>query len=97
MKVGSIITPNIKGQIVIPKEMRQALGINEKVALNVFLAGGAIHIYPVDEVVTKGENKSSYIELLKKTQGILGSAPYYKNERARRRLELAAAKRRKQW
>lgn len=96
MKVGVITTPNAKGQIVIPKEMRDELRIEANKPVNLVLRGGGIYLYPIREVVTDLEHESSYSKILAMTQGILGSRPYYKNEKLRRKIELEASKRRKQ-
>ncbi len=69
MKIGNFTTPNSKGQIVIPKQLRDALGITPKTPLNLVLRGGGIYIYPIDEVITKLESESSYLSILEKTQG----------------------------
>ena len=72
MKVGIITKPNDKGQVVIPKEMRNALGINANVLLNLVLVENGIYIHPVTEVLTKSDTDSSYSKLLEKTQGAWG-------------------------
>lgn len=98
MKIGNIVEPNSKGQIVIPKNVREALGIKPNTPLNMVLRGDGIYIYPVEAVLTKTESQGIsdvYLELLNKTQGILGSKPYYKNNNARRKLELEASCKRK--
>lgn len=69
MKIGSFTNPNNKGQIVIPKEMRDILAIDTNVTLNMILAGKGIYIYPVEEFLTKAEGESSYLKLLEKTKG----------------------------
>lgn len=97
MKVGTITTPNIKGQIVIPKEVRDTLGIRAGTPLNIVVRGGGAYLYPIDEVITKIETNNSYLDILEKTRGIL-SGPFYKNEKAKRKLELEASKsRKKKW
>lgn len=98
MKVGTITTPNIKGQIVIPKEVRDALKIGVNVPLNLVVRGGGIYLYPVEEVVSKVESESSYLEILKKTQGSWSGDDWEKTERKRKRIELQESKKRKkQW
>lgn len=98
MKVGIITTPNIKGQIVIPKEIRDTLKIGVNVPLNLVVRGGGIYIYPVEEVVSKVESESSYLEILKKTQGSWSGDGWEKTERKRKRIELQESrKRKKQW
>lgn len=96
MKVGIITKPNKKGQIVIPKKMREALGIDANVSLNVILRGEGIYIYPVKEVITKGEGESSYIKILQKTQGAWTEEDWDSLRKKRTKTELLASKRRKQ-
>ena len=94
MKVGIITKTNQKGQIVIPKEIRESLGIDANVALNLVLRGRGIYIYPVEEVITKVERESSYLRILEKTQGSWEKANW-KFLRKRRKIELSASKKRK--
>jgi AbrB family looped-hinge helix DNA binding protein len=95
MKVGSFTTANDKGQIVIPKDIRDALGITANVTLNITQAGQGIYIYPVEEFITKSEMESSYIDLLKKTQGSWGNEPDAEIDKQRRELEAKASDSRK--
>jgi len=98
MKVGFIAEPNSKGQIVIPKKIRDDLKIDENTPLNFTVMGEGIWLHPIREVLTDQELKDShslYLEILKKTRGVLAGKPYYKNEKVRRKLALEASKRRK--
>ena len=96
MKIRSFTTPNEKGQIVIPKKIRDALGINSNVTLNIMQAGKGIYIYPVEEFVTKAEEESSYIQLLEKTKGSWGKKEIDDASKTQRsQLELKASKKRK--
>ena len=98
MKVGSFTTTNDKGQLVIPKEMRDALGIDSGVTLNLVLAGNGIYIYPVEEFITKAEMESSYLRLLEKTKGTWANEDWGEVEQNRSKIELEASKSRKnQW
>lgn len=69
MKIGQFTTPNEEGQIVIPKAMRNALGIDTNMTLSIVLAGKGLYIYPVEKFLTKTERESSYLQLLEKTKG----------------------------
>ena len=96
MNIGVIVKPNQKGQIVIPKEIRDELDIKENTHLNIVVRGEGIYIYPAEEVLTRAKSQSinsAYLEIIKQTQGILSLKPYYKNQKARRKLELAASRR----
>ncbi|MFH1601482.1 MAG: AbrB/MazE/SpoVT family DNA-binding domain-containing protein [Candidatus Shapirobacteria bacterium] len=99
MKVGVITTANDKGQVVIPKYMREKLGINKKVPLNFVLRGEGIYIYPVDEVLVSSKNSSSsYLEMLKLTQGGWSSENWESIRKSRERIEKKASEqRRKRW
>jgi len=96
MKIGTIAKPNQKGQVVIPKKMRRALGIDADVSLNLVLRGNGIYIYPVQEVLTKGEKESSYLEILQKTQGAWAQENWDSLRKKRNQTELSASKERKQ-
>ncbi len=95
MKVGTIATTNQKGQIVIPKKMRDILGIEPNIVLSLIVRGGGIYIYPIEEVITKAEKESSYFEILKKTQGAWAKENWDSLRKKRAKIELAASKKRK--
>jgi len=98
MKIGNITTPNAKGQIVIPKAMRDALGIDTTTNVNLVLRGNGIYIYPIAQIVAKGETVSSYNKLLEKTQGAWAGDDWDITETKRRKIELKASKKmRKPW
>lgn len=99
MKVGLLTTPNNKGQIVIPKQLRKALGITSETSLNLVLRGGGIYIYPIDEVLTKLETESSFLAILEKTQGAWADdKSWEKTAKRRKKIEQASSlKRKKVW
>lgn len=95
MKVGIITKSNQKGQIVLPKKMRQGLGIEANAPLNMILRGDGIYIYPIKEVIAKGEKESSYLQILQKTQGTWLKEDWDILRKKRRKTELNASKKRK--
>ncbi len=98
MKVGVIAKPNQKGQIVIPKEIRDSLGIDSQVALNLIVRGNGIYIQPIEEVIIKTEKENSYLEVLRKTQGAWKKKDWGSLRKKRKKIELAASeKRKKAW
>lgn len=95
MKVGIITTPNSKGQIVIPKAIREALGINANTPVNLQVRGDGLYIHPVREVITEHESQDSYLKILEKTAGSWKGDNWFVTERRRKKIELAASARRK--
>jgi|ERR1035438_3979423 AbrB family looped-hinge helix DNA binding protein len=95
MKIGTVTNTNSKGQLVIPKEIRDALGIDSTVTLNMMLTGKGIYIYPVEEFITKLEAESSYTSLLEKTRGAWNDEDWDKVEKKRSEIELKASESRK--
>ncbi len=96
MNVGTITRPNEKGQIVIPKEFRDNLGIDVNVPLNLIMRGRGIYIYPIVEVITTTGIEGSYLNILEKTKGGWQKENWSKLRNKRKKLELAASKKRKQ-
>ncbi len=98
MKIGIISKPNQKGQVVIPKSIRDTLGITQDTSLNIVLRGNGLYIYPIDEVKGLFDDAQSYASILRKTQGSWGEeSPEEKaRNKAHRDLELKASKLRKQ-
>ncbi|HBQ50727.1 TPA: hypothetical protein DD690_01960 [Candidatus Daviesbacteria bacterium] len=100
MKVGNIVEPNAKGQIVIPKEVRDQLGIRLGVALNLIVGAGGIHLYPIDDVITAVDGTDFRLKIWEKTAGAWSkdSRELDRMLKRRRKIELeASAKRKKAW
>jgi AbrB family looped-hinge helix DNA binding protein len=100
MNIGVFTKPNEKGQIVIPKEMRDELGITSDVTLNLSVSGKGIYIALVDAFISKQDREESYVKLLEKTQGGWGSdtTKDLEQEQQRRAVELKASEERnKAW
>lgn len=98
MKIGTITTPNAKGQIVIPKAIRKALRINANTPVNISVRGNGVYIHPIKEVIGAYETVDSYLKILEKTAGSWRGDSWPQTERRRRKIELAASKRlKKAW
>jgi AbrB family looped-hinge helix DNA binding protein len=98
MKIGFITKSNDKGQIVIPKEMRDALGIDGHMSLNLIMRGKGIYIYPIAEIVGAADMEHSYLKILEKTKGAWKGASHSKTASFKAKkaaLERAASKKRK--
>lgn len=95
MNIGTIVTPNIKGQIVIPKKIRDGLNIDEGTPLNMVVKENGIHLYPVDGVIAKIKEEDSRIKIWEKTAGAWKGDDWPQTEKRRRKIELEASRRRK--
>ena len=95
MKVGTITTPNQKGQVVIPQNYRKLLGISQHTPLNILVRGGGLYLYPVKEALTFVEEESSYLEVLERTQGTWKGDASVSNTK-KKKTELKASFKRKQ-
>ena len=85
MKIGTIIQPNQKGQIVIPKEYRDILELNLNMPLNLVLRGKGLYLYPIQEVIRKADSENSYLNILQKTKGKWLEANWPKIRKKRRK------------
>ena len=95
MNVGTIITPTAKGQIVIPYKMRASLGISVDSPLHLSLVGETIMMQPVRSIITTRDSNAAFRELLQKTAGAWAGDDWPKTEKKTKKLELAAARKRK--
>lgn len=98
MKITTISQTNAKGQVVIPKAVRESLGITPQTPLNIVLRGEGIYLYPIREVLTSERGTIPYLEILKKTQGSWKGDSWLKTEKRRKVIEARAwARRKKEW
>jgi AbrB family looped-hinge helix DNA binding protein len=96
MKVGKVTKATGKGQIVIPKEFREALHVREGTPLHISLKGQGIYIQPIEDIIHQEKSEDSYLQILEKTKGVWKD-DWEETEKKRREIELAASKRRKAW
>ncbi len=99
MKVGILTKPNEKGQIVIPKEIRDVLGVGPETQLHITTRGRGIYIYPIQDIIPVSDDaNSSYAVILEKTKGKWASTKWGKARAIRKRVELKASlNRKKEW
>lgn len=98
MKVGNIVEPNSKGQVVIPKKIRDDLGITPNTPLNIIVRDGGLYLYPVEGVITEVGIENIRSKIWEKTAGAWADADwdeYDKKQKRRRKIELEASRRRK--
>lgn len=98
MKILNILTPNDKGQIVIPQKVREALGIGPHTPLQLIQLDNSLSITPISDVVTLTTADSSYEEILKKTAGSWAGDTFLKTRAKRKKIELASTtEKKKAW
>ncbi|PIR58855.1 MAG: hypothetical protein COU69_03610 [Candidatus Pacebacteria bacterium CG10_big_fil_rev_8_21_14_0_10_56_10] len=88
---------NSKGQVVIPKAIREKLGIRAGTLLEVVVRAQGLYLYPVNTVARDTDSRTAFIKLLKKTAGSWGPATpkEQRKEAAQHKLEVRASKKRK--
>lgn len=94
MNIGTIVTPNTKGQLVIPQKIRDSLAISPTTPLQITVVGKAIMLQPIKSIINYSDFETSYSEILKKTQGSWYSLKQTSKD-SKRALELKATARRK--
>jgi len=96
MKIQTIVRPNQKGQMVIPKEVRKQLGIDADSQLHLTVTGSSFVITPLtDQNFPHILSKKTYAEVLAQTKGAWANDDWSRTEQTREKLELAAARQRK--
>lgn len=94
MQPGYITQPNSKGQVVIPKELRDRFGISDRSSINIIPYEHGLYLHPIHSVFSQGPAAAAYQKMLVKTKGSWGASDA-KQERARRSHELSAARKRR--
>jgi AbrB family looped-hinge helix DNA binding protein len=98
MNIGTIVTPNAKGQIVIPKSFREELDITPQTYIQVQLVENTLYLKPIAAVIPRGIGEKSYYEILKRTKGAWAKEDWDSLQNRRKKVELTAAReRRKGW
>jgi AbrB family looped-hinge helix DNA binding protein len=90
----AIVTPNTKGQIVIPKAMREALGITADSQLYLSVKDQTLYIQPFVSLMSAKRDKT-YAEILAETQGGWAGDNWPEEEAKYHKIELAATKKAK--
>lgn len=95
MNIGTTTTPTDRGQIVIPADYREILGINSQTVLSLKLMGGGIYIQPMTLVPNTTLDDSAFLEFLKEHRGFMAGDENFNPValKTRRKLEIARAKR----
>lgn len=85
--------PNQKGQIVIPKVLRDEMHIGEHTPLAISRQGDGLFLVPIHDIVTTKGVPSTYHALLRETRGAWGKKEELSDSKA---FEFKASTRRKQ-
>jgi len=98
MKIGIITQVNQKGQMVIPKDIREKLNISEHSPLHVILRGDGFYVYPISQLLYKVNKENTYVQLLEKTVGAWKNDDWEKTNKKRQLIEKQASNiRKKPW
>lgn len=97
MKIGIIARPNQKGQIVIPKKIRDTVGIVPDVPLNIVVQGAGVYLYPIRAVVSNSLGVQSYLKILAKTKGSWSERDWRGYGKQRRREQASTRQRKTAW
>lgn len=94
MNASAITIANEKGQVVIPKPVRDKIGIRKGMLLKVALRGNGVYLYPITDILTAEDRDESYLKVLERTQGAWADDKgWARRAGIRRKRELAAARR----
>ncbi len=80
---------------MIPKSLRDTLGIHSATPLNIVLQGKGIYISLIQQVVGDVDEENTYLKILEKTRGSWGRDSEASLHKQRKAQELAASKERK--
>ncbi len=92
-----IAQPNTKWQIVIPKKVRDELGLSSPIPMTIHAENGRVHMTPLEQPKSHQFNREKLIAALAKARGMWGpETPEEKRKRLEReKLELLASKKRR--
>lgn len=91
MKTVTRTKSNDKGQVTIPKKIRDYLGIKTNITLILSIYDNSLLISPLKK--STSSEKATYLKTLQKTQGSWSGESSF--EAKKRKLELKASKNRK--
>lgn len=93
MKIGKLSNTNSKGQVVIPQEYRDLLGITPEVPLNIVPRFNGLFLEPVSDIIPKVKTDDMYAVVLESTKGAWGNISLVNKEKEE--LELKESESRK--
>ncbi|NCN06310.1 MAG: AbrB/MazE/SpoVT family DNA-binding domain-containing protein [Candidatus Pacebacteria bacterium] len=99
MKIQTIVQPNQKGQIVIPKAIRQQLGITSNTQLHLVSSASSFVITPLTNTTfPKLLENQTYADVLEETKGAWANDSWPETQKSRDNIErIAADKPKKAW
>ena len=89
MNLGVITQTNDKGQLVVPKSYRDALGINPDIPLQILLKPDGFYVRMIENIITKNTGSDLYLQLLDNLPApgrtTIGTIPQAKENQLKRR------------
>lgn len=92
MNLHPIITPNAKGQLVIPISLRKQLQLTPTTPMEIQAVGQHLVLKPIKAIVTADSDKHQYLDALRQTADSWAGVPLT----TKHDLEIKASKRRRQ-
>ena len=98
MNLGIITQTNDKGQLVVPKNYRDTLGINPNVPLQLLLKTDGFYVRMIENIITKNTGSDLYLQLLDNTAGAWANDSWIQSANKRKLIEKKASQlRKKSW
>ena len=98
MNLGVITQTNEKGQLVVPKSYRDALGINPSIPLQILLKSDGFYVRMIENIITKNTGSDLYLQLLDNTAGSWADDNWNNTTNQRKLIEKKASiSRKKIW
>lgn len=88
MNVGTYVQPTDRGQIVIPADYREKLGITKNTLLFIQLYSESINIQPVIPIVAAPGSNEIYLDFLAKNRGAWGPETSEEKRLAKKRRAM---------
>ncbi|MEK7111060.1 MAG: AbrB/MazE/SpoVT family DNA-binding domain-containing protein [Patescibacteria group bacterium] len=98
MNLGVITQTNDKGQLVVPKSYRDALGINPDIPLQILLKPDGFYVRMIENIITKNTGSDLYLQLLDNSAGSWADDDWNNTASKRKSIEKKASiSRKKIW
>ena len=89
---------NTKGQLVIPSEIRNALGLKTNDNVEIKLVGNFIAVSPVKDIITSRSYENTYSSILRDTKGTWSDNDFtYMTDKSKKEIDKAKERKNNKW